>query len=156
MVVAGTGHSYALQADQDRDGISDLNDSCPRVKNQAQSDGDFTDEDADGFCIVSDLLRMIDPEMFRSAVSEQGCAEDDTGVVRCPLEETCGGEERPECSYDDDCTLQQTCEAGSCVDCACPALWAPVCGVDEHTYANSCLTDCADVEIAYAGQCQPD
>jgi hypothetical protein len=33
----------------------------------------------------------------------------------------------------------------------CPAVYAPVCGVDGRTYGNSCE---AEVDIAYQGECE--
>lgn len=36
---------------------------------------------------------------------------------------------------------------------ACPAIWAPVCGIDEVTYGNRCQADAAGVAVAYDGEC---
>ncbi len=41
------------------------------------------------------------------------------------------------------------------LNCICPAVEAPVCGVDGNTYSNSCEASCANVEIAYDGMCLP-
>lgn len=41
-------------------------------------------------------------------------------------------------------------------ECVCPAIDEPVCGVDGVTYGNSCLADCADVEVAEEGPCAGD
>ena len=39
-------------------------------------------------------------------------------------------------------------------DCACDMMYAPVCGVDGHTYGNKCEARCFGVEIAYDGECE--
>ncbi len=36
---------------------------------------------------------------------------------------------------------------------ACPAIWAPVCGVDQQTYANLCHLEAAGVALGYEGEC---
>ena len=44
---------------------------------------------------VSDLLRMIDPDIFGTANSIHGCLPDDGGVIRCPLACTAGAGAQP-------------------------------------------------------------
>ncbi|MEZ4253089.1 MAG: Kazal-type serine protease inhibitor family protein [Polyangiales bacterium] len=39
---------------------------------------------------------------------------------------------------------------------ACPEIWAPVCGVDQHTYSSLCHLEAAGVALAYEGECESD
>ena len=42
------------------------------------------------------------------------------------------------------------------LDCICPAVAIPVCGVDGNTYGNNCLAACENIDIAYSGACITD
>ncbi|MEX0649662.1 MAG: Kazal-type serine protease inhibitor domain-containing protein [Candidatus Andersenbacteria bacterium] len=41
-------------------------------------------------------------------------------------------------------------------ECICIEILAPVCGVDNRTYANQCLAQCNNVPIAFTGVCPGD
>jgi len=42
---------------------------------------------------------------------------------------------------------------GATEPCMCLDIYSPVCGVDGQTYGNGCEAECANVEIAYEGEC---
>ncbi len=39
-------------------------------------------------------------------------------------------------------------------NCVCINVWQPVCGKDGKTYSNSCVADCAKVEVVSKGACK--
>ena len=49
-----------------------------------------------------------------------------------------------------DAGVDQARDLGGCV---CPALFAPVCGVDGNTYGNACSAACAGIAVAHQGAC---
>lgn len=38
-------------------------------------------------------------------------------------------------------------------DCICPAIYAPVCGIDGKTYSSRCDADCLKVQVSHEGEC---
>jgi hypothetical protein len=39
------------------------------------------------------------------------------------------------------------------IECICPTMYNPVCGVDGKTYSNRCRLECNNVSILHEGIC---
>ena len=50
------------------------------------------------------------------------------------------------------CEASQDCKSNG-KQCACPEIYAPVCGCDNITYENDCTANCVGVEIVSQGKC---
>lgn len=75
------------------------------------------------------------------------------------------GQCEPGCSDNSNCGADYYCSKAT-GDCngkgicsprptVCVQIWAPVCGCDGNTYANSCEAAVAGVNVKYAGECLP-
>lgn len=74
----------------------------------------------------------------------------ESGEVMPPVRAETGGA----CTYHCDCPKGELCNrAGRCEGVLCPMIWAPVCGVDGHTYGNACEAEAAHVVVAHEGPC---
>lgn len=49
---------------------------------------------------------------------------------------------------------EQLCGFDEPEPCACPDVWAPVCGEDGETYGNACAAECSNTPIAHEGECR--
>ncbi|HTL87538.1 MAG TPA: Kazal-type serine protease inhibitor family protein [Acidimicrobiia bacterium] len=54
------------------------------------------------------------------------------------------------------CGSGYSCNAGECTEtqaCVCTTNYAPVCGVNGHTYGNACEAGCANAPVGHTGEC---
>ena len=100
---------------------------------------------------------VCDRSEVTCAPSACGC-DDATGAWTCT--EDCGGGglcrtvSEGRCARNADCPRPTLCLGGRCEEVGCPAVYAPVCGVDGRTYGNTCEAEVARVRVAYAGECR--
>ncbi len=52
------------------------------------------------------------------------------------------------------CSCEKDCVEKKKEDCACIALYDPVCGCNEVTYGNSCEANCAGISDYTKGPCK--
>ncbi len=111
-------------------------------------------------CVANDPSVCGEGEVMHENQCKTLCGDPEQGDV-CPEGTACGGcAPDPDCPECDVCLL--VCEPvpgpgpepqPEPVCDVCPAVWAPVCGLDAVTYGNACEADCAGALVAYEGEC---
>jgi eight-cysteine-cluster-containing protein len=106
-----------------------------------------------------ECLRLTSCQLLQSADGTQTC-----GWVQTPEYLECLDNiyNANECNSDLECppgmSCQTFCGNGWCeshcypMDCVCPDVWDPVCGVDGTVYGNICEANCAGVEAFPCGE----
>jgi hypothetical protein len=104
-------------------------------------------------------------EGFKSSDGCNECSCGPDGNVACtlraciPQPSACGGIAGVQCGQGQYCDFGASCgaadQSGMCTNVpeVCDALYAPVCGCDEKTYASSCEAARAKVSIQRQGEC---
>jgi hypothetical protein len=74
----------------------------------------------------------------------------------------CGGTEGTACGAGEFCKRPEgACDTNAEGVCettrlSCPAILAPACGCDGHTYSSACIADAVGVAVAHEGACEPE
>ncbi len=114
-------------------------------------------------CVSAINVYSYEGETYVAIIGDNvNCADAQTFVATCAGDVICtsgGIIGSMECAaFFDGATLEDVLwtYADNCNGaCICPAIYAPVCGVNGVTYANECLAACEGVEVAYDGECNP-